>query len=503
MPRGGRREGAGRKVATPNQTTAADGDSQHAGEPIRSMAMTPAERQQRRRSKHASAANRPTDTRNSASAFPLKKARAIPGLPPYRLARVDALVPYANNARTHSPAQIDKLAALITEFGWTNPVLVDGKRGIIAGHGRVLAARKLGLDVVPTIELAHLSAAQRRAYVIADNRSALDAGWDDALLALELGELRDGGFDLALTGFDGFEVDALFGGGTEGLTDPDDVPEAPAEPVTVLGDVWIMGRHRLHCADCMDILPTLSSVDAFVLDPPYSSGGQFRGDRSQTTTTKYVQTDSVETHRGDFAGDNRDQRAFLAWSSMCFGKMLQCGKPGAILCTFTDWRQLPTMSDAVQAGGWVWRNIVTWWKPGIRMQRGRFSSSAEYLIYASNGVPAEGVDSPQNVLSYPPVSGKDKTHIAEKPVALLVDLLGVAPFKAIVVDPFAGSGTTIIAAETTGRTCIAIELSPTYCDVAVRRWQAFTGAPATLEADGRTFDAVSRERQAAAAQAAE
>lgn len=175
-------------------------------------------------------------------------AREEPQFPAYRLVKTDTLVPFANNARTHSPAQIDKITASLREFGFTNPVLTDGKHGIVAGHGRVLAAKKLGLAVVPTIELSHLTAAQRRAYVIADNRLALDAGWDEELLRLELGELRDDGFDLALTGFDGLELDKLFGP-TEGNTDPDDVPEIQAEVVSRLGDVWLLGA-KVTCPKC-------------------------------------------------------------------------------------------------------------------------------------------------------------------------------------------------------------------------------------------------------------
>lgn len=168
--------------------------------------------------------------------------------PAYRLARVDELVPYEKNARTHTAAQIDLIASLITEFGFTNPVLVDGKRGVVAGHGRVLAAKKLGMVEVPTIELSHLSAAQRRAYVIADNQSALKAGWDEDLLRLELGALRDDGFDLALTGFDAFDLAGLFGG-SAGQTDPDDVPEVQSVAVSRLGDVWLLGA-KVVCPHC-------------------------------------------------------------------------------------------------------------------------------------------------------------------------------------------------------------------------------------------------------------
>ena len=164
---------------------------------------------------------------------------------------LDKLIPYAKNARTHSDAQVAQIAASIREFGWTNPVLVDGENGIIAGHGRVLAARKLDMAKVPCIELKHLTEAQRRAYVIADNKLALNAGWDEQLLGLELAELDADGFDLSLTGFGDDEIGALVGalGATDGLTDPDEAPEAPEQPVSVTGDLWRLGRHRLLCGD--------------------------------------------------------------------------------------------------------------------------------------------------------------------------------------------------------------------------------------------------------------
>jgi site-specific DNA-methyltransferase (adenine-specific) len=226
---------------------------------------------------------------------------------------------------------------------------------------------------------------------------------------------------------------------------------------------------ELWLGDCLEILPMLSGIDACITDPPYSSGGQFRGDRTQKTSTKYVQTDSALTCRAEFSGDNRDQRAFLAWSSIWFGYMLRASNPGAVACVFTDWRQLPTMTDAIQCGGWVWRNIVTWWKPGVRMQRGRFSASAEYVIYASSGVPIEGEKSPQNVLSFAPVGGDDKEHIAEKPVALLQELISITMPGAMILDPFMGSGTTGIAAIKSGRRFTGIEIDRRSFDVACRR----------------------------------
>lgn len=225
----------------------------------------------------------------------------------------------------------------------------------------------------------------------------------------------------------------------------------------------------LYLGDCLEVLPTLSGIDALITDPPYSSGGQFRGDRAQKTSIKYVQTDSQLTTRAEFSGDNRDQRAFLAWSSIWFGYALRCSNPGAVACIFTDWRQLPTMTDAVQCGGWVWRNLVTWWKPGIRMQRGRFSSSAEYIVYASSGVPIEGERSPQNVLSIAPVGGEEKDHIAEKPIELMEALIGVTLPGAMVLDPFMGSGTTGVAAVKLGRKFTGIEIDERSFSIACRR----------------------------------
>lgn len=230
-----------------------------------------------------------------------------------------------------------------------------------------------------------------------------------------------------------------------------------------------IGDATLYLGDCREIIDGLSQFDCCITDPPYSSGGQFRGDRTAKPSTKYVQTGSEFTNRTEFSGDNRDQRSFLAWSSLWLGQLHARAKPGATLCAFTDWRQLPTVTDAIQCGGWVWRNLVTWWKPGIRMQRGRFSSSAEYLVYGSKGIPIEGQYSPQNVLSFAPVGGDDKEHIAEKPIELLQVVVGITLPGAVVVDPFMGSGTTGIACVRTGRSFIGIEADDVHFETALRR----------------------------------
>jgi site-specific DNA-methyltransferase (adenine-specific) len=224
----------------------------------------------------------------------------------------------------------------------------------------------------------------------------------------------------------------------------------------------------IYHGDCFDILHDLGGVGAVVTDPPYSSGGAFRGDRAQQTSAKYVQSGTA-AYRPEFAGDNRDQRSFLAWSTLWLNAARRASVDGAPLVTFIDWRNLPVMTDAVQAGGWVWRNIATWHKPGVRMQRGRFSSSAEFVVYGTKGPAASGVGSPQNVHRCAPVGGTEKEHIAEKPVDVLRWTMQVVPAGSTVLDPFMGSGTTMRAAKDCGFRSIGIEVDERYCEIAAQR----------------------------------
>lgn len=226
---------------------------------------------------------------------------------------------------------------------------------------------------------------------------------------------------------------------------------------------------RIYCGDCRALIPEVGRIGALVTDPPYSSGGLFRADRTQKTADKYVHGASAETCRTEFSGDNLDQRSFLSWAGLWLAQCHAAADEGAPAMLFTDWRQLPVMSDALQHGGWIWRNVVTWWKPGIRMQRGRFSLSAEYVVAGSKGVQTDGERSPQNVLRYSPVGGASKEHIAQKPVELLRDLLSVTPAGAVILDPFAGSGTTGRAAKDLGRRAILIEREERYCEIAAKR----------------------------------
>ena len=222
----------------------------------------------------------------------------------------------------------------------------------------------------------------------------------------------------------------------------------------------------IYHGDCFDILHDLSGIGAVVTDPPYSSGGAFRGDRAQQTSVKYVNSDTF-AYRPEFAGDNRDQRSFLAWSTLWLNAARNASIPGAVLCSFIDWRQLPVLTDAVQAGGWTWRNLATWWKPGVRMQKGRFSASAEYVIYATNGPTEDGAGSPQNVFRCK--IDKDREHIAQKPADVMRWVLQVVPPGSTVLDPFMGSGSTLEAARDLGHRAIGIEVDERYCEVAAQR----------------------------------
>jgi site-specific DNA-methyltransferase (adenine-specific) len=223
----------------------------------------------------------------------------------------------------------------------------------------------------------------------------------------------------------------------------------------------------IYHGDMFDILPSLSGVGAVVTDPPYSSGGAFRGDRAQQTTVKYVRSEQ-RSYFAEFAGDNRDQRSFLVWCTLWLNAARVASVPGAVLCSFIDWRQLPTLTDAVQAGGWTWRNIATWWKPGVRMIRGAFSSSAEYVVYGTNGPVKTDFDGAvQNVFRCAPEA--DKQHIAQKPADVMQWVVSVVPPCSLVLDPFMGSGSTLLAAKAKGHRAIGIEVNEQYCEIAAQR----------------------------------
>jgi site-specific DNA-methyltransferase (adenine-specific) len=387
----------------------------------------------------------------------------------------------------HPDKNLQAIRDSLQTFGQQKPLVVTTDGLIVAGNGAWQAARQLGWTEI-AVQVTTLDPAMLKAYAVADNRTGDLSVWDDDTLSATLKALQDDA--LPLIGWDEADLRNLWPQTREGAMH-DAVPQLDhaaalhAQYGVEVGQLWACGAHRVLCGDCTDTagierLLGRQRLDALCTDPPYSSGGQFRSDRSLPTATKYVQSDSHATYRGNFSGDNRDQHAFLTWASLWISAAFVYSKPGAICLVFTDWRQLPTMSDALQCGGWVWRNLVTWWKPGIRMQRGRFSLSAEYVLYGSNGVPTAGETSPQNVLQRMPVDGEAKQHIAEKPVALLEDILGVTVADGLIYDPFLGAGSTLIACEHLGRRCYGIDIDPAYVAVALERWAQVTGQTPVL-----------------------
>lgn len=395
---------------------------------------------------------------------------------------IDKLIPYAKNARTHSEEQVAQIAASIKEWGFTTAVLVDESGSIIAGHGRMMAARKLGMDTLPVMVAAGWTDAQKRAYVIADNKLAMNAGWDEEMLALELGGLGDLGFDLELTGFTDEEIKALMPVEvTEGLTDPDAAPAVQENPVTVPGDVWVMGKHRLLCGDStsMDDLARLCDgqlVDMWLTDPPYNVA--YEGGTKEKLT---IQNDSM--------GDDQF-RQFLRDAYTAADTVM---KPGAVFYIWHADSEGYNFRGAAKDAGWTVRQCLIWKKSSLVLGRQDYQWRHEPCLYGWKDGASHlwAADRKQTTILEFDKPSRNGEHPTIKPVALFeYQLLNNTKGGDIVLDSFGGSGTTMIAAEKNGRVARLMELDPKYCDVIVKRWQNFTGQTATLEADGRTFDEV-------------
>lgn len=399
---------------------------------------------------------------------------------------IEKLIPYARNSRTHSPEQIDQIVASIKEWGWTTPILVDEQGGIIAGHGRTLAAQRLRMPQVPVMVARGWSEAKKRAYVIADNRIALNAGWDNEMLALEFKDLMEQGFDVELTGFSQDEIDALMPEQLEeGLTDPDDAPEAPANPVTVQGDVWVMGNHRLLCGDSTSIadlerLCAGQMVDMWLTDPPYNVA--YEGGTKEKLTIK-----------NDSMGDTQF-REFLRDAYTAANAVM---KAGAVFYIWHADSEGYNFRGAAKDAGWTVRQCLIWKKSSLVLGRQDYQWQHEPCLYGWK----EGAshlwasDRKQTTILEFDKPARNGEHPTMKPVALFeYQLLNNTKGGDIVLDSFGGSGTTLIAAEKNGRVARLMELDPKYCDVIVTRWQAFTGKHAHLESDGRSFTEVMGER---------
>jgi len=500
----------------------------------------------------------------------------------------ESLIPYARNARTHSDAQVAQIAASIREFGFNNPVLIDSDGGIIAGHGRVMAARKLGLEEVPCLRLSHLSDVQRRAYILVDNRLPELAGWNDALLGLELAALQLDEFDLGLIGFDPDELARLLDGedsaaGTEGLTDPDEVPEALPDPVTQPGDIWLLGEHRLMCGDSTDAGAVALLMDGqksglLHADPPYGMGKEKDGVANDNlyrdkldafqmqwwnafraflddNASVYVWgwEDSLMSFYLRLRDDEHDRitkRNYIVWNKKSGQGMSQeslrrfvpvtehalffmLGEQGFNNNSDNYWdgwepirgylegemkktgwsvKDLNRITGTNMGGHWVtksqWSLITAehYAKLQAAAKGDAFKREHDELkrehdelkrdydalrrdFYATRAYFDNTHDNMTDVWEFPRVTGDDRHgHATPKPVDMISRAIKSSlPSDGLCVEPFSGSGTTLIAAEQTGRRCYAMEISPQYVDVAVRRWQKFTGKQAVLEATGAPF----------------
>jgi DNA modification methylase len=470
---------------------------------------------------------------------------------------IDRLRPYERNPRTHSPEQITRIAASLLEFGWTNPILVDGAAGVIAGHGRLLAARELGMATVPVIELDHLSEAQKRAYIIADNRLALDAGWDEDLLAQELRALEDLDFNLALTGFDLQELEGLLGNEAPEETP---APEPPEDPVSRPGDLWILSEHRLLCGDSSDPAAVDRLLDGAPIhlvntDPPYNvkveprsnnaiaaglssfpmtasaqlARSQARGIEAKPTAAAKKKLKAVEAsdargmhHQGfdlarhktksrptgrmrpkdrplanDFVSDEAFDEMLLAW----FGNMARVLLPGRSFYIWGGYANCGNYPPVLKAVGLYFSQAVIWVKEHPVLTRKDFMGNHEWAFYGWREGAGHKFFGPSNavdVWAVKKVNPQSMIHLTEKPVELAVRAIQYSSRpKENVLDLFGGSGSTLIGAEQTGRRCFVMELDPAYCDVIVERWQAATGGKAVLEGEGTPFEAIAADRRTA------
>ena len=408
---------------------------------------------------------------------------------------LDRLEPYARNARTHSDDQVAQIAGSIAEFGFNVPCLVDERGVLIAGHGRLLAAKRLGLDTVPVIRLEHLTDEQARAFRLADNQLALNAGWDEELLREEFLALRDADFDLDLIGFDADEVERLLAGpetAQEGLIGDDEAPEAPENAVTRPGDVWVLGDHRLLCGDATvlaDVERVLDGglADLCFTDPPYNVDyGNSAKDKMRGKDRRIL---------NDNLGEGFERFLYDACVNI-----LAVTKGAMYMCMSSS--ELHTHQKAFTEAGGHWSTFVIWAKNTFTLGRADYQRQYEPILYGWK----EGTDHywcgarDQGDVWFIDKPHKNDLHPTMKPVALVERAIrNSSKSRDTVLDPFGGSGSTLIACEKAGRFARLVEMDPKYCDVIVGRWQEFTGKAATLDGTNSTFEEIAAGREAAAA----
>jgi DNA modification methylase len=392
--------------------------------------------------------------------------------------KTDELIPYARNSRTHSDEQVAQIAASIKEWGWTTPVLIDESGGIIAGHGRVMAARKLGIEEVPTMTATGWTKAQKAAYVLADNQLPQNAGWNMDMLKVEMMDLDSDGFDLNLIGFDGDMVANLLNDPEEGLTDPDAVPDVPDDPVTVEGDVWLLGDHRLMCGDStsIDAVERLCGehmADMWLTDPPYNVAYE-----GKTKDALKIQNDEM--------GDDQF-RQFLRDAYLAADAVM---KAGAVFYIWHADSEGYNFRGAAHDMGWQIRQCLIWKKQTMVMGRQDYHWKHEPCLYGWKDGAGHlwATDRKQTTILDFDRPSRSTEHPTMKPVELFeYQMLNNTKGGDLILDSFGGSGTTMIAAEKNGRHSRLMELDPKYCDVIIKRWCEYTGKDAINEATGKLF----------------
>lgn len=393
-------------------------------------------------------------------------------IPDYKKVKTSDLIPYARNSRTHSDEQVNQIVASIKEFGFLNPIIVDGDNGIIAGHGRVLAANKIGLDLLPVVEASHLNETQKRAYIIADNKLALNAGWDDEMLRVEFDELSEAGFDLELTGFSLDEIDDLQIEEIElGLTDEDEAPEPPETPVSVRGDVWVLGNHRLMCGDStmIDEVETLmdgAKVDMVFTDPPYNIDYKgLNGEHEKIKNDKMPDGEFVD---------------FLSSS------IPSC----TVIYVCCSWQYAHLFREAMVRIGCSPKAMICWDKVNPAQHLDLYYKQHEIIWYRG---PYGGEKTVRGDV-WQIKRQRNTVHPTMKPVELIEIALQDHKNRKNVYDAFGGSGSTLIACEKNSRSAFLMELDEKYVDVIIKRWEEYTGKKAVHVETGKTYEEMRNER---------
>ena len=393
-----------------------------------------------------------------------------------QLVPIQKLVPYINNARTHSPEQIGKLRASLREFGFINPVIIDRDYGVIAGHGRILAAKEEGIKEVPCVFADHLTEAQKKAYIIADNRMAMDAGWDEELLRVEIEALQGMDFDPLLTGFDEKELAALFDDGAEAKDDDFDVDEELEKPVfSKTGDVWTLGRHRLVCGDSTkaetyETLMQGKKANLVVTDPPYNV--------------------NYEGSAGKIKNDNMAAEKFYQFLLDAFTNMEKVMAEDASIYVFHADTEGLNFRRAFTDAGFYLSGCCIWKKPSLVLGRSPYQWQHEPVLYGwkKNGKHQWYSDRKQTTIWEFEKPRKNADHPTMKPIPLLAyPIINSSMSNTLILDPFGGSGSTLIACEQTDRSCCTIELDEKYCDVIVKRYVELKGSAedVSVERDGK------------------